>query len=70
MPASKGYCANNAWLSGLFDCSCFAQMVFDHRSKPPEHVAWPLNNLLAGDVLECTQCISEERIRKYVADNA
>jgi len=72
---SKGYCQNNELISGLIDCDCFSKIVLDYRiAHAKEYHAprgghdtggWlPLTTLLLGP-LNCSECISDERILKW-----
>lgn len=80
VPASKGYCTQNAILSAVFDCDCFARAVVharianagDYRTPVPgrEDMAGfdPLPNLFYGDKLPCTECLDDTRLTKYATD--
>jgi hypothetical protein len=72
---SKGYCLNNERISGLIDCDCFSKIVLDYRIAHAKEYnsprggqdteGWlPLTNLLLGP-LNCSECISDERILKW-----
>jgi len=71
---SKGYCQNSELISGLIDCDCFSKIVLDYRiAQAQEYHAprghdtggWlPLTTLLLGP-LNCSECISDERILKW-----
>jgi hypothetical protein len=84
IPGSKTYCANNMVLPLIFDCDCFAQMVFNYRVTHPNLGPRPSHetaDLVAGTPappeafsniipkLDCSKCISEERITKWVTDS-
>jgi hypothetical protein len=77
---SKGYCLNNVFISGLLDCDCFSRIVLSYRiahakeyrgtlpgSEPDARTGWlPLTTLLLGP-LDCSECISDERISNWAA---
>jgi hypothetical protein len=74
MPEGKGYCQENLILAQVFDCDCFAKMVHDYRIKHPEDVnertgrPAPIPNIMTK--LDCRQCVSDERITKWVTEEA
>jgi hypothetical protein len=77
VPASKEYCLNNEFVSGLLDCDCFSRIVLKYRIAHANeyHVPrgghddggwWPLTTLLLGP-LDCSECISDERVSNWAA---
>lgn len=76
VPSSKSYCVNNSVISALFDCDCFAKMVLDFRIAQPDakimaeggrgYFPAPLNALLTQEMLYCNECISDDRLTKWV----
>lgn len=76
---SKGYCQYNMHeLRTLLDCDCFAQMVLHHRLAHPEERVKdvdgsrpvPVSNLIGGfgGRLDCTECLTDQRIAAYVSE--
>jgi len=75
---SKGYCLNNEMISGLLDCDCFSKIVLSYRIAHAKEYrgsvaaseragSWPpLTTLLVGP-LNCSECISDERISNWAA---
>ncbi len=83
VPRSKTYCENNAMISGLMDCTCFAKIVLDYRiAHAGETVSVPnalrgsvvtpppLINVIGAGNLNCSQCLTDDRIMKWVAEQA
>ena len=79
MPNTRGYCQNNVLLSELLDCACFSKAVLDYRIAHAKeyHVprgghdtgGWePISTLPA--VVDCSACISDDRILNWAAARA
>lgn len=76
VPNSKAYCLNHEIIAGLVDCDCFSKIVLDYRiahakeyhgSVESRSGDWlPLTNLMLGP-LNCSECISDERVTNWVA---
>jgi len=78
MPAAQGYCEYNMQhLRTLFDCACFAKMVYHHRlAYGPESITEeagrkipkPVPQLLGGinTKLDASECLTDSRIDAYV----
>jgi hypothetical protein len=76
---SKAYCQDNVLLSGLFDCACLSKVVLNYRIAHAQEYHAPrgghdtggwepfVNLLVAGEQLNCSECISDERISKWAA---
>ncbi len=75
---SKGYCETNILLHRIFDCDCFARLVFHFRvmhageykqSYREEGTGWPgFSNVLMARDFDCTACLEDARLSKYVLD--
>lgn len=75
---SKGYCETNILLHRIFDCDCFASLVFHFRvmhageykqSYREEGTGWPgFSNVLMARDFDCTACLEDARLSKYVLD--
>lgn len=75
---SKGYCETNILLHRIFDCDCFARLVFQFRvahagqyrqSNREEGTGWPgFSNVLMAPDFICTACLEDARLTKYVLD--
>jgi len=79
MPSAQGYCEYNMQhLRTLYDCACFAKMVYHHRlAYGPETmktegdrngIPKPVPQLLAGinTKLDAAECLTDSRINAYV----
>ena len=78
LKGSKGWCETNILLHRIFDCDCFARLVFRFRvahaadykqSYRDEGTGWVgfSNVVMAPDFL-CTACLEDARLSKYVLD--
>lgn len=77
---SKGYCQDNELISALLDCDCFSKMMLNYRiahakeyhgpwAGAEERGVWQhFGNLVLG--VDCSECISDERISKWAAAEA
>ncbi len=73
---SKGYCETNFLLHRIFDCECFARLVFQFRvahageykqSNREEGTGWPgFSNVLMAQDFRCTACLEDARLNQYV----
>jgi hypothetical protein len=74
---SNAFCQNHLGISGLVDCACFSKAVLSYRIAHAKeyHVTQgvqdtrnyePISNILA--LVDCTECISDEKILKWAAD--
>jgi hypothetical protein len=78
LKGSKGWCSTNILLHRIFDCDCFARLVFQFRvahagqykqSNREEGTGWVgLTNVLMAQDFVCTHCLEEARLTKYVHD--
>ena len=78
LKGSKGWCETNILLHRIFDCDCFARLVFHFRvmhageykqSYREEGTGWPgFSNVMYAKDFDCTACLEEARLRKYVLD--
>jgi len=78
MPSAQGYCEYNMQhLRTLYDCACFAKMVYHHRlAYGPESITEeagrkipkPVPQLLGGinTKLDASECLTDSRIDAYV----
>jgi len=76
--SSKGYCETNILLHRIFDCDCFARLVFQFRvahagdykqSYREEGTGWVgFGNILMAPDFICTHCLEDARLTKYVHD--
>lgn len=83
VPGTKTYCKQNAMLFAIFDCDCFSRLVLNYRITHPNDTTTshsvatlgqtqpsPFVNLLVGDKLDCSDCISDERITTWVTSSS
>ncbi|MFN7923410.1 MAG: hypothetical protein U0Q16_25130 [Bryobacteraceae bacterium] len=83
VPRSKSYCEQNAFLSGVIDCSCFARSIFLYRISHPEEkvkvlnaraarppVFPPLVNVIGTKPVNCAECLPDEKLAKWASDDA
>ncbi len=78
LPSSKGYCETNILLHQIFDCECFARLVFQFRvahageykeSNREEGTGWVgYSNVLMAPDFVCTDCLEDARLTRYVHD--
>ena len=78
LPSSKGYCETNILLHQIFDCECFARLVFQFRvahageykeSNREEGTGWVgFSNVLMAPDFVCTDCLEDARLTRYVHD--
>jgi len=76
LPSSKGYCETNFLLHQIFDCECFARLVFQFRvahageykeSNREEGTGWGgYSNVLMAPDFVCTDCLEDARLSRYV----
>ena len=76
--SSKGYCQSNILLHQIFDCDCFARLVFQFRvahagdykvSQREEATGWDgYSNILMAKDFVCTSCLEDARLAQYVHD--
>jgi hypothetical protein len=76
---AKGYCTTNILLHQIFDCDCFARLVFQFRvahaadykvSAREEGTGWVgYSNILMAKDFVCTSCLEDARLDKYVHDH-
>ena len=76
LPSSKGYCETNILLHQIFDCECFARLVFQFRvahageykeSQREEGTGWVgYSNVLMAPDFACTDCLEDARLSRYV----
>jgi hypothetical protein len=77
--SSKGYCETTMpLLHQIFDCDCFARLVFQFRvahagqykeSNRAEGTGWVgFSNILMAEDFVCTTCLEDARLDKYVHD--
>jgi len=75
---AKGYCSTNVVLHQIFDCDCFARLVFKFRvahaadykqSNMEDATGWVgFSNILMAKDFVCTSCLEDARLDKYVHD--
>ncbi|HYL36046.1 MAG TPA: hypothetical protein VEV17_09055 [Bryobacteraceae bacterium] len=83
VPRSKTYCENNAMISALMDCTCFAKIVLDYRiahagetvrvpnaRRGSVATPSPLINVIGAGNLNCSQCLTDDKIMRWVAEQA
>lgn len=78
LTGSRGYCQTNILLHRIFDCDCFARLVFQFRvahagdykeSYRQEGTGWVgFSNILMAPDFICTACLEDARLTKYVVD--
>lgn len=76
LKGSKGYCETNVLLHRIFDCECFARLVFQFRvahageykqSYREEGTGWPgFSNVLMAQDFRCNACLEDARLNQYV----
>jgi len=78
LKGSAGWCSTNILLHQIFDCDCFARLVFQFRvahageykeSYREEGTGWHgLTNVVMAKDFICTDCLEDARLSKYVLD--
>lgn len=76
LKGSKGWCETNILLHRIFDCDCFARMVFQYRvahageykqSYREEGTGWKgLTNVLMAKDFVCNDCLEDARLNQYI----
>lgn len=76
--SAKGYCETNVTLHQIFDCDCFARLVFQFRvahaadykvSTREEGTGWVgFSNIMMAKDFVCTHCLEDARLAKSVHD--
>ncbi|HTL05221.1 MAG TPA: hypothetical protein VL241_05695 [Gemmatimonadales bacterium] len=78
LKGSAGWCSTNIVLHRIFDCACFARLVFQFRvahaadykqSYRDEGTGWVgFSNIVMAPDFVCTHCLEDARLTKYVQD--
>src|SRR5262249_23024244 len=78
LKGSSGWCSTNILLHQIFDCDCFARLVFQFRvahagqykeSYREEGTGWDgLSTVMYAKDFVCTDCLEDARLTKYVHD--
>ena len=78
LKGSAGWCSTNILLHRIFDCDCFARLVFQFRvahageykeSYREEGTGWHgLTNVVMAKDFICTDCLEDARLSQYVHD--
>jgi len=78
LKGSAGWCSTNIVLHRIFDCDCFARLVFQFRvahagdykqSYREEGTGWVgFSNIVMSPDFVCTHCLEDARLTKYVHD--